>query len=375
MKAKNRVKILLFIVLLIMAIIPFTGSFLFFNGALETSLNLGFNASLGEALVDGSENLVKLKKLDPSNEKKYREQFEKLERLRMVYSQPESVRRGLSESFRILYLLGLIISVVLAVVIAGVVSTFIARSYQKIFSELENHREKIQYLAGMSSWQQFAQMLAHEIKNPLTPIEVMISSLTSSYKRLPAEKFGEQLIEAERITQEEINNLKSLVRNFSDFSKIGKVRGSPVQWSEFLTKDVQHFSEIFAPHQFHLQVEGAVQHRVVSIDAVLFRHMLKNIVQNAIEANPQKDSLVFNWRLLEDKGQIELQLENDGELIDRAISDKMWEPYFSTKHGKENMGLGLSIVKKIAIEHGGEIEYRDSSGKATFVFTIEGRPL
>ena len=179
MKAGD-VRIPLFLTILVMSAAPLLAAFYLLDHALETSLNLGFNPQVVRVLDQSSEHLRALGRLDPENRDRYRAQFEEVQNLKQVYSNPTLIRRGIDRSLKIYFGSGFIAAVLLAVLAAILLGQRITQRYRFAFEELTRQREKVRYLQEMSSWQELARMLAHEIKNPLTPIEVLVSSLSRS---------------------------------------------------------------------------------------------------------------------------------------------------------------------------------------------------
>ena len=107
----------------------------------------------------------------------------------------------------------------------------------------------------------------------------------------------------------------------------------------------------------------------VRLDTTLFRQVLTNILRNGIEANPSRRvRFVISLEALESVAA--LRIANDGAPVPTEIVDRMFDPYISTKSGKENMGLGLAIVKKIVLEHGGDVRYEERDAHPQFVLTL-----
>src|SRR5258708_7360188 len=216
----NRIRLLLFLTIFVTCALPLAAAFYFMDDALQRSLNLGFNPQIVRALDIGAQDLKILKNLDSANEGHYRAQFEEIQDLKRVYEQPRWVKGSILGSLKIYFGSGLAAAVLLSVSVAALLSRRISRSYQVTFNELIAHRERVRYLEEMSSWQEMAKALAHEIKNPLTPIEVLITSLTKSHLSKTTQEFGEQLRQTQAMVGEEISHLKRTVSRFSDFAKL-----------------------------------------------------------------------------------------------------------------------------------------------------------
>lgn len=365
----SSIRLLLFTTILIMTVLPLTAAFYFLDHSLQTSLNLGFNHQIVRALDIASQNLKRLKTTDSENESRYREQFEEIENLKLVYSKPDLVRSNILDSLKIYFGLGLLGSFLMSVAIATLLSRQIAHSYRMTFDELMKQKEKVRYLEEVSSWQELAKMLAHEIKNPLTPIEVLVTSLTKSYLKKSETDFEEQLAQTETMISEELGHLKNIVNRFSEFSKIPKVQLIDEDLIGAIQQNVRALSGSYDEAKIEFNSSKELSSAVVKIDHTLFRQVFTNIIRNGIEANPGR-KLHFKINLSVTDEAFQIAINNDGVAVPREIAGRIFDPYISGKTGKENMGLGLAIVKKIIIEHGGEISYVEEAGHPTFVISL-----
>jgi signal transduction histidine kinase len=361
----RRVAVLLFLAIVVATLAPLVASFYFMDRALQTSLNLGFNPQVMQALEDESQNLRTLRDLDPARRDLYRSQFEQVEELRQVYSRPDLVKEKVLDSLKTYFAIGVVATLLLAVALAAFMSRSIARAYSTAFHEVIAQRERVAYLEEMASWQALARMLAHEIRNPLTPIEMLITSLRQAHANVPADEFKSQLAKTETMVGEELQHLRNLVSRFSEFATLPRIQPTEANLAALLP---QHLEALAAAFDMRYRVVGPSNVRA-SVDAPLFRQVLANIVRNGVEANP--GSLVtFDVELAERADVVELTIANDGVPVSPEISGRMFEPYVSGRNGKDNMGLGLAIVRKILVEHGGEIRYQERGGKPSFAIAL-----
>lgn len=367
----NKIRLLLFVTVLVMTILPLSATFYFLDNILQTSLNLGFNPQVVRVLGLASQNLKRLKVKDPENESKYRDDFEQVENLKVVYSKPQLLKNKILTSLKIYFGIGLLIAVLISVAIATMLSRKIARSYTLTLNELVKQKEKVRYLEEISAWQDLARMLAHEIKNPLTPIEILITSLSRSYLKKSKIDFEEQLAQTEVMISEELTHLKNLVNRFSEFSKIPKVQLRDEVLMEIIQQSIRVINESHTEAEVKFTGSEELGQVVIKLDATLFRQVFTNIVRNGIEANPGK-KLYFKVSLSKRDEVFRITISNNGVPVSKELEQKIFEPYVSSKIGKDNMGLGLAIVKKIIIEHGGEITYAEENGWPTFIISLKG---
>jgi signal transduction histidine kinase len=360
-----RVGLLLTVAITVMAVAPLLTAFYLLEDAVRTSLNLGFNSQVVRALDDSAENLRTLNRLDPANGAGYRTQFDQVQELKQVYSEPEFVKQKILGSLRLYFGLGLGAAVLLSVALAAWLSRRIARSHARNFAELARQRDRVRYLEEMSSWQELARMLAHEIKNPLTPIEVLVTSLSKAYLGKSQPEFLAHLESTQLMIGEEIGHLKATVNKFSEFARLPQVQLAEVDLAELIGHQVEVLREFSDRVQIEWRPPGV---RVPArIDATLFRQVLANLIRNGIEANPGRVGFELS---LEVDPHTTLRVANDGAPVDASLAERMFDPYITSKSGADNMGLGLAIVKKIVLEHGGDIRHESGDGHPVFLITL-----
>jgi len=365
-----RVGLLLTVAITVMAAAPLFTAFYLLEDALRTSLNLGFNPQVVRALDRNADDLRTLNRLDPANSDRYRAQFDEVQELKQVYSEPEFVKQRILGSMKLYFGLGLGVAVLLSVVLASLLSRQIARSHARNVAELTRQRDRVRYLEEMSSWQELAKMLAHEIKNPLTPIEVLVTSLSKAYLAKDQKEFLAHLEQTQVMIGEELQHLKATVSRFSEFARLPQVQLESTDLAELLGRQIRSLP---GAENADIDLRAPDEPVVTRVDATLFRQVLTNLVRNGIEANAGR-RVRFTCTLERLPASIELRVVNDGVPVDATIAPRMFDPYISTKTGKDNMGLGLAIVKKIVLEHGGEIRYEERDRHPAFIITLPAAP-
>jgi nitrogen fixation/metabolism regulation signal transduction histidine kinase len=236
----------------------------------------------------------------------------------------------------------------------------LGRAFDEMVAELAENRARIAYLEKIGAWQEVARRLAHEIKNPLTPIQLAVQQLGSKYAGGDV-KFKKMLDESIEIVGEEIGTLRRLVEDFSAFAKLPRVATAPLDLGELVADVVRG----------HPEWEGKVRPGALdeplrlAADKQLLRRALVNLVENALQAGAK----TVEVRAERTPEVAHLIVDDDGPGVGGELRDRIFEPYFTTKeHGT---GLGLAIVKKIALEHGGDISCEASpSGGARFVMKL-----
>jgi nitrogen fixation/metabolism regulation signal transduction histidine kinase len=239
----------------------------------------------------------------------------------------------------------------------------LGRAFNEMVSELAQNRAAIAYLEKIGAWQEVARRLAHEIKNPLTPIQLAMQQLHSKFSGDDA-KFRKLLDDANEIVNEEIGTLRRLVDDFSAFARLPRVMPAPLDLGEVVA-DVARGQ----PGWEGKVRPGALQEPLmIKADKQLLRRVIINLIENSLQAGATRVE-VRAERHPSMAGFAQLAVEDDGPGVPSEASTRIFEPYFTTKeHGT---GLGLAIVKKIALEHGGDVDLeRPAAGGARFVLRL-----
>jgi nitrogen fixation/metabolism regulation signal transduction histidine kinase len=234
----------------------------------------------------------------------------------------------------------------------------LTRAFNGMVRDMRESRDRIEYLSRIGAWQEFARRLAHEIKNPLTPIQLAVQEVHRSYKGDDA-RFRRTLEDARAIVEEEIATLRRLVSEFSEFARLPEVNLSPADLGVFVRDAVEapfrnDDSELAStPVELIADIEpGALP---VLIDSMLLKRCLDNLIRNASQAVREhgvKDGRVIVAARAARERAI-MQVRDNGPGVPEAARERVFDPYYTTK--VDGTGLGLAIVKKIVLEHGGEI--------------------
>ncbi len=227
----------------------------------------------------------------------------------------------------------------------------LARSFDGMVDELEEARYRLAYLQKVSAWQEVARRLAHEIKNPLTPIQLAVQELVSKYKG-DDPGYRRLLETATEILRDEITALRRLVDDFSAFGKLPKVEPTPIDLGAFLAE----FARLHPEWQPFIEVVQPPAPVTAPCDRVLFGRVLTNLVENAVQAaeGAAQDPVVrLSVEHRPQRRRAVVLIDDNGPGIAAAESQHIFDPYVTSK--PQGTGLGLAIVRKIVIDHGGDI--------------------
>ncbi len=236
----------------------------------------------------------------------------------------------------------------------------IARSIEKICENAALQQQRMLDLEKSSLWREIAQRLAHEIKNPLTPIQLTLQQIKDSYeKKDPA--FQNILHDCYQIIHEELNRLSVLTREFSEFARQPDFHFRPSS----LNKIILDVKSLYQHASIDLKLDAGLPE--VFLDAEAIRRVLMNLLDNAIAAAVPDRPNRITISTRKDDERVILTLNDRGRGIPKEHIAKIFEPHFSTKTA--NMGLGLAIVKSILDKHQTVIDV-ESVERAGTTFTI-----
>jgi nitrogen fixation/metabolism regulation signal transduction histidine kinase len=256
--------------------------------------------------------------------------------------------------------------------------TELAAAFNTMTREVGESRAKVEFLQRMGAWQEMAQRLAHEIKNPLTPIQLAVQECHRRYEGGDTTYAG-LLDTTLEVVEEEVGTLRRLVGNFSNFARLPRAELQRGDLAQFLRECREHRLDEAGQTQVGASSGQAADvtwevpdHEVpCELDRQMLRRVVVNLVENALQARRATDTPTTRVRVgLEVHGEdARIVVEDNGPGVGEDVRQRIFEPYFTTK--KEGTGLGLAIVKKIVVEHQGDIDVESSSlGGARFVVRL-----
>jgi signal transduction histidine kinase len=247
----------------------------------------------------------------------------------------------------------------------------LAASFNRMLGEIERSRARIEYLQRIGAWQDMARRLAHEIKNPLTPIQLAVEECHNKYAGDDA-RMRRLLDTTLEIVTEEVGTLRRLVSEFSEFARLprARLRAEPLDvlfdelrpalerlgfgTDEADMRGLTPSGGFAIPVRVTVEAPGAGAPHV-AVDRQMLRKSIDNLVRNAVQAiraTGKGYRVVVHATILED-AHVAIDVDDDGPGVPSEDRARIFDPYFTTR--TEGTGLGLAIVKKIVIEHGGTI--------------------
>jgi nitrogen fixation/metabolism regulation signal transduction histidine kinase len=205
----------------------------------------------------------------------------------------------------------------------------------------------------LQAWAEMARIIAHEIKNPLTPIRLSAERLRHKYlARMPADD-SKVLDRATHTIIQQVEAMKTMVNAFSDYARSPQMRPEPLE----LDRLVVEVTELYRDADGRLRLALETDSVRINGDPLRLRQVIHNLIKNALEAMDGGEEswvrVATRLREEDDRRYVELRVVDNGPGIEEGLLERLFEPYVTSK--TKGTGLGLAIVKKIVEEHGGII--------------------
>lgn len=248
----------------------------------------------------------------------------------------------------------------------------LAMAFNQMTLQLSEQRERLLQTERVAAWRELARRLAHELKNPLYPLQITIENLQRARDAAP-EQFDEVFRESTATLLTELENLKGIVARFSDFAKMPAPQLQPVNVNELVRAAVRLFeSQFSAPGKPQVIPELYLDENIATIqaDPQLLQRALQNLVLNAQDAMPAGGTLTIRTKNADSAVRIEVSDTGSGLTPEECA--RLFTPYYTTKH--YGTGLGLAIVQSVVSDHGGKISVQSEEGRgATFAIELPAR--
>lgn len=235
----------------------------------------------------------------------------------------------------------------------------LAGAMNTMAGHIQEHERARLRAERIAAWQDIAKKLAHDVKNPLTPIALSIQHLRDQYGREHPEKFAGTLEQSTRSILEEVRTLESMVNGFSEFAKLPPPTKVAVDLIGLLEDVLGLYPHL--PQGVTLTRTFGPRPLMGEVDQEQMRRVLHNLLKNALEAMPEGGFL--SVEVARQEGWAVVKIQDTGEGIAADHLEKIFHPAFTTK--PQGTGLGLAIVEKILWDHGGEITVDSTVGRGT----------
>lgn len=243
----------------------------------------------------------------------------------------------------------------------------LAYHFNAMATRVKAAKEQIKKMERLEAWQEMAKRLAHEVKNPLTPIKLSTERLLYSYETKPAE-FPEILSKTTNTIINETKRLENLVNEFSKFARLPSPKIEHKDIIHTLTEVIVFFENAYPEFHIRKDFDASENGKVyLDFDESQIKQVMINIMNNAVDAcaDGEKNIVIGTAK---NEERFDLSFKDSGKGIPPEARDKVFEPYFTTKpHGN---GIGLAIAERIMLEHGGNIWFETGDGGTVFFLEL-----
>jgi len=243
----------------------------------------------------------------------------------------------------------------------------LAEAFNRMTRELVGQRERLVQSERVAAWRELARRLAHELKNPLFPLQLTVENMVRA-KQVSPEMFEEVFAEGVAALTDEIANLKTIIGRFNDFSKMPKPQVSEIDLRDVLARVIRLYQPSLAQREHPIEMVAKISADAlpVSVDAELMHRALSNLVLNAMDAMPDGGTLTMTAE--RNGSNVRTTIADTGHGMTAEECERLFTPYYTTK--QEGTGLGLAIVQSVIADHHGAIVVESNPGSGT-AFVID----
>ena len=236
----------------------------------------------------------------------------------------------------------------------------LVEAYNNMIDELGESAAKLARSEREQAWREMAKQVAHEIKNPLTPMRLTVQSFERRFDPLD-EKAKEKLKEFSQTLIQQIDVMSSIASAFSDFAKMPTQKKEQIEIISVVKFALDIFTEEYIKY-FPKETE-----LYANLDKTQLIRILTNLVKNAIQATDKEENPLIEVTVLSEDNDLKITVSDNGKGISDDVKDLIFEPKFTTK--TSGMGLGLAMIKNIIEAYDGSISFTSKEGVGT-IFTV-----
>ncbi|MGS0747750.1 ATP-binding protein [Halpernia sp. GG3] len=238
----------------------------------------------------------------------------------------------------------------------------LVKSYNKMILQLQNQKEHLSFIEKEDAWRGMAKQVAHEVKNPLTPMKLTIQNFERKFDCGDPD-IAEKVKNLSKSMVHQIDLVAAVATAFSQFAQL------PEQQNEVLNlnQQVKEILYVFSDENIHIHANQT--NIEINIDKIYLSRIIVNLVTNAVQAKVEGKKSIINVDLEQINKRINISVEDNGKGIAERLQEKIFEPNFTSKNN--GMGLGLTMVKKMVLEYDGDIVLTSEEGKGCrFVISL-----
>ncbi|WEK68431.1 MAG: HAMP domain-containing sensor histidine kinase [Candidatus Chryseobacterium colombiense] len=238
----------------------------------------------------------------------------------------------------------------------------LARAYNRMILQIQDQKERLRFKASEEAWREMAKQVAHEVKNPLTPMKLTIQNFERKFD--PEDpNIRERVKQMSKTVVDQIDLIATVASAFSEFAKLPEKNNEVIN----LNKEVEDILRVFNDDSIFMHTNK--NNIMISMDRIYLSRIITNLVTNAKQAQSDERKLIINVDVEQHQRRVMISVQDNGVGIPENMYERIFEPNFTSK--SSGMGLGLSMVRKMIEDYKGEIVVKSEVGKgSTFIITL-----
>ncbi len=238
----------------------------------------------------------------------------------------------------------------------------LARAYNRMILQIQDQKERLRFKASEEAWREMAKQVAHEVKNPLTPMKLTIQNFERKFN--PEDpNVREKVKQMSKTMVDQIDVIATVASAFSEFAKLPEKNNEVIN----LNTEIEDILRIFTDDSIFVHANKS--NIMITMDKVYLSRIITNLVTNARQAESEDRKMIINVDIEQYQRRVVISVQDNGIGIPENIHERIFEPNFTSKNS--GMGLGLSMVRKMVEDYKGEITVKSEVGKgSTFTITL-----
>lgn len=238
----------------------------------------------------------------------------------------------------------------------------LARAYNRMILQIQDQKERLRFKASEEAWREMAKQVAHEVKNPLTPMKLTIQNFERKFDPQDP-NVTERVKQMSKTMVDQIDVIATVASAFSEFAKLPEKNNEVIN----LNNEIEDILRVFNDDQIFVHANKS--NIMITIDRVFLSRIITNLVTNAKQAKSDDRDLLVNVDIEQHQRRVMMSVQDNGVGIPEDMYERIFEPNFTSKNS--GMGLGLSMVRKMIEDYKGEISVKSKVGKgSTFIITL-----
>ncbi|WP_415329095.1 sensor histidine kinase [Chryseobacterium sp. MMS23-Vi53] len=238
----------------------------------------------------------------------------------------------------------------------------LARAYNRMILQIQDQKERLRFKASEEAWREMAKQVAHEVKNPLTPMKLTIQNFERKFD--PEDpNIRDRVKQMSKTMVDQIDLIATVASAFSEFAKLPEKNNEVIN----LNNEVEDILRVFNDDSIFMHCNK--NNIMINMDRIYLSRIITNLVTNAKQAESEERKLIINVDVEQHQRRVMISIQDNGIGIAENMYERIFEPNFTSKNS--GMGLGLSMVRKMIEDYKGEITVKSELGKgSTFTITL-----